>query len=112
MPGDSPRRLEAAIAERLIFLYHGGRNSSKSRPGIFRRDLANYTDARDYMVGAGRYDDVAGLIRLLRHKAKTQMPCKDYIAHYRENYEEVPLWAPVKDLASKSHRRTHPCPWL
>lgn len=61
--------------------------------------IANYTDARDYMVGADRYDDdVAGLIRLLRHKAKAQMPCKDYIAHYRRNYEEVPLWVLVKDL--------------
>lgn len=61
--------------------------------------IANYTDAKDYMVGPSHYDeDLAGLIALLTRKSKGGRACKDFIAHYRQNYDEVPLWVLVKDL--------------
>lgn len=61
--------------------------------------IANYTDAKDYMVGPSHYDeDLAGLIALLTRKSKGGRASEDFIAHYRQNYDEVPLWVLVKDL--------------
>ncbi len=59
----------------------------------------NYTKPDEYMPGKRYYsDNLEKLIEGLKSKAMYDQPCKPFIAHYRNDYGEVPLWVLVNDL--------------